>query len=58
MRFPATGGGAGEEEGGFGGPRGTEAAAGTYRVTLTVDGQTWHTTVTVRDDPETTSIAG
>jgi hypothetical protein len=59
MRFPSPGGAAGGEgEGGSGGPRGAEAAAGTYRVTLTVDGRTWHTTVTVRDDPETKSIAG
>jgi photosystem II stability/assembly factor-like uncharacterized protein len=55
---PSAGGGGGEEGGGFAGPRGTEAAAGTYRVRLTVDGRTYHGTVTVRDDPETRSMAG
>jgi len=43
----------------FGTPIGnTTAAAGTYRVTLRVNGQTLEGTVTVRDDPMKTEHGG
>jgi hypothetical protein len=55
------GGGRGEGRGGGGGrrgrgrggrgPTGTPAPAGTYRVTLTVGGNTYHGSITVRQDP-------
>ncbi|HSR14888.1 MAG TPA: hypothetical protein VLL51_04010, partial [Gemmatimonadales bacterium] len=57
---PAQGGPPGEdpEEGGFGAFRrlGEAAPAGTFRVRLTVDGKSYETTVTVREDPEAGSI--
>jgi len=43
--------------GGFGrGPRGTPAGPGTYLVRLTVDGETYSTTVSIRADPEAGAI--
>jgi photosystem II stability/assembly factor-like uncharacterized protein len=44
----------GQTPGGFGGGRmqGEEAGPGTYIVRLTVDGRTYESTVTVREDPE------
>jgi len=51
-------GGDPEEEGfGFFRRMGTPAPAGTYRVRLTVDGKSYETTVTLREDPEAGDIA-
>lgn len=51
------GGGFGGRGGGFGGQQGTvEAEPGTYRVRLTVDGRTYESTVTIREDPEAAAV--
>ena len=48
---PAAPGEEGGPGGGFGFRQPPQAGRGTYRVKLTVDGKTWETTVTVREDP-------
>ncbi len=50
-------GGGGGGEGGFPGPRGPQADAGTYRVTLTVNGRAHTGTVTIRNDPEAGALS-
>jgi len=55
------GGGGGRRGGGggaFGGNRGPEAPAGTYRVRITVDDRTYESTVRLREDPGLRGIAG
>jgi len=42
--------------GGFRGPQGAEAAPGTYLVRLTVDGEIYTTTLSIRADPEAMAI--
>ena len=66
MRFDLPGGGQvaqggpGGGGGGFGGfqRRGPEAPAGTYTVTVTVNGTAYSGKVTIREDPATTGIGG
>ncbi|HUF50699.1 MAG TPA: hypothetical protein VMN60_07700 [Longimicrobiales bacterium] len=56
LRFPAAApaGGAAQQQGGGG----QEAAAGTYQVRLTVSGRTYHSALTLREDPDAAAILG